>query len=48
MAGLPVELIPLLLPVDWFVARCRSATNVVSDMTVSLAIDGPKLESAKG
>jgi Na+/H+-dicarboxylate symporter len=41
-------LIPLLLPVDWFVARCRSATNVVSDMTVSLVIDGPKLESAKG
>ena len=48
MAGLPVELIPLLLPVDWFVARCRSATNVVSDMTVSLAIDGPKTEFGKG
>jgi Na+/H+-dicarboxylate symporter len=38
-AGLPVELLPLLLPVDWLVARVRSATNVVSDMTVSLAID---------
>jgi DAACS family dicarboxylate/amino acid:cation (Na+ or H+) symporter len=47
MAGLPVELIPLLLPVDWFVARCRSATNVVSDMTVSLAIDGPKMDSVR-
>lgn len=41
MAGLPLELIPLLLPVDWFIARCRSATNVVSDITVSLAIDAP-------
>ncbi len=40
-AGLPVEIMPLLLPADWIVARCRSATNVISDMTVSLAIDGP-------
>lgn len=39
-AGLPLTFVPLLLPVDWLVARCRSATNVVSDMTVSLAIDG--------
>jgi len=40
-AGLPMELLPLLLPVDWLVARARSATNVLGDMTVSLAIDGP-------
>jgi DAACS family dicarboxylate/amino acid:cation (Na+ or H+) symporter len=40
-AGLPLEIMPLLLPADWIVARCRSATNVISDMTVSLAIDGP-------
>ncbi|MCX6119918.1 MAG: dicarboxylate/amino acid:cation symporter [Proteobacteria bacterium] len=38
-AGLPAELLPLLIPVDWLVARMRSATNVVSDMTVSIAID---------
>lgn len=38
-AGLPAEILPLLLPVDWIVARMRSATNVVSDMTVSLVID---------
>jgi Na+/H+-dicarboxylate symporter len=38
-SGLPIELLPLLLPVDWLVARMRSVTNVVSDMTVSLAID---------
>jgi Na+/H+-dicarboxylate symporter len=41
VAGLPIEMMPLLLPADWIVARCRSATNVISDMTVSLAIDGP-------
>jgi len=40
-AGLPLEIMPLLLPADWIVARCRSATNVISDMAVSLAIDGP-------
>jgi DAACS family dicarboxylate/amino acid:cation (Na+ or H+) symporter len=38
-ANLPSEILPLLLPVDWIVARMRSATNVVSDMTVSLVID---------
>ena len=43
-AGLPVELLPLLLPVDWLVARVRSATNVVSDMTVSIVIDSDKPE----
>jgi Na+/H+-dicarboxylate symporter len=38
-AGLPTEILPLLLTVDWIVARCRSATNVVGDMTVSIALD---------
>lgn len=38
-AGLPVEVLPLLLSVDWIVARCRSATNVVADLTVAIAID---------
>lgn len=41
-AGLPAEILPLLLPVDWLVARMRSATNVVSDMTVSIAIDADR------
>ncbi len=36
--GLPVEIIPLLLTVDWFVARLRSVVNVLSDMTVSIAV----------
>lgn len=36
--GLPLEVVPLLLTVDWLVARMRSVTNVLSDMTVSIAI----------
>jgi DAACS family dicarboxylate/amino acid:cation (Na+ or H+) symporter len=36
--GLPLEIVPLLLTVDWIIARMRSATNVLSDMTVSIGI----------
>lgn len=38
--GLPLEILPLLLTVDWLIARMRSVTNVLSDMTVSVALDG--------
>ena len=38
--GLPLEIVPILLTVDWIVARMRSITNVLSDMTVSIAIEG--------
>lgn len=31
--------IPLILPVDWIIGRCRAATNVVSDMTVATLLD---------
>ena len=37
---LPIEIIPILLSVDWIVARVRSIVNVLSDMTVSIALDG--------
>jgi Na+/H+-dicarboxylate symporter len=37
--GLPLEILPLLLTVDWIVARMRSVVNVLSDMTVSIAVD---------
>jgi Na+/H+-dicarboxylate symporter len=36
---LPVEGIPLLLTVDWVLARCRSSVNVLGDMTVAIGID---------
>jgi Na+/H+-dicarboxylate symporter len=42
-AGLPdavaATAIPLILPVDWIIGRCRAATNVVSDMTVAMLLD---------
>ena len=37
--GYPAEMLPLLLAVDWIVARGRSAVNVMSDLTLSIAID---------
>lgn len=36
---LPLELVPILLSVDFFTARLRSVVNVASDLTVSLVID---------
>lgn len=37
--GLPVELLPLILSVDWIIARARSLVNVLSDMLLSILID---------
>jgi Na+/H+-dicarboxylate symporter len=46
--GLPTEYIAILITVDWFLDRCRTAINVMGDMTVSALIDGktpkPELE----
>lgn len=47
--GISLEILPLLLTVDWLVARMRSVTNVMADMTVSLVLDrgeGPSVASA--
>ncbi len=38
--GLPTEYIALLITVDWFLDRCRTAINVMGDMTVSALLDG--------
>ncbi|HTL10857.1 MAG TPA: cation:dicarboxylase symporter family transporter, partial [Bdellovibrionota bacterium] len=38
--GLPTASLPLLLTVDWIIARGRSAVNVTADMVVSMAVDG--------
>ena len=45
--GLPLDILPLLLTVDWLVARMRSVVNVLSDMTVSIAIDGLSREASR-
>ena len=37
---LPIAYIALLLPVDWFLDRCRTAINVMGDMNVSCILDG--------
>lgn len=38
--GLPITMIPLLLTVDWFLDRCRTMINVLSDSIVSCLVDG--------
>jgi Na+/H+-dicarboxylate symporter len=37
--GLPTEYIALLITVDWFLDRCRTAINVMGDMTVACLLD---------
>ncbi|HEV7221295.1 MAG TPA: dicarboxylate/amino acid:cation symporter [Pirellulales bacterium] len=44
--GLPVEYIPILLTVDWFLDRCRTAINVMGDMNVSCLLDGKRRNDA--
>jgi Na+/H+-dicarboxylate symporter len=48
-AGLPEGLIavalPLILPVDWIIARCRSGVNVMSDMLVAILLDRQAIPS---
>lgn len=44
-AGLTPEVVaialPLLMPVDWIIARLRSGVNVLSDILVGIQLDGP-------
>jgi Na+/H+-dicarboxylate symporter len=37
---LPTGYIALLLPVDWFLDRCRTSINVMGDMNVACILDG--------
>ena len=37
--GMPLDLVPLLLTVDWLLSRCRAMTNVTSDMLVAVLLD---------
>lgn len=49
-AGLPEALvatvIPLILPVEWLIARCRSGVNVLSDMVVAIALDASRTKDS--
>ena len=44
--GLPTEYIAILITVDWFLDRCRTAINVMGDMTVSALIDGKQQQTS--
>jgi len=44
--GLPVEILPLLLTVDWVLGRARSGVNTLSDMVLSLLIDRGRAPAA--
>jgi Na+/H+-dicarboxylate symporter len=37
--GLPVEIVTLLLTIDWLLSRCRAVTNVTSDLLVAILLD---------
>lgn len=37
--GLPVEILPVLMTVDWVLARLRSVNNVIGDITGGIALD---------
>ena len=37
---LPIEFIPLLVTVDWFLDRCRTVINVMGDVNVSCMLEG--------
>jgi Na+/H+-dicarboxylate symporter len=38
-AKLPLDLLPLLLSVDWILGRCRAITNVVGDVLGAVVLD---------
>ncbi len=43
--GLPPQYIAILLTVDWFLDRCRTAINVMGDMNISCLLDGKERET---
>lgn len=43
---LPTDYVAILLTVDWFLDRCRTAVNVLGDVNVSCLLDGRTRESA--
>jgi DAACS family dicarboxylate/amino acid:cation (Na+ or H+) symporter len=45
-AHLPLDILPMLLTVDWVIARGRSVTNVLSDMVLSIVLDARERRAA--
>jgi DAACS family dicarboxylate/amino acid:cation (Na+ or H+) symporter len=45
-AKLPLDLLPLLLSVDWILGRCRAMTNVVGDVLGAVVLD--RLDGSPG
>jgi DAACS family dicarboxylate/amino acid:cation (Na+ or H+) symporter len=45
LVGIPIAGLPVLLTVDWFLDRCRTAINVSGDMSVAVLIDRPRVDS---
>jgi len=43
--NLPTEYVLMLIPVDWFLDRCRTAVNVMGDMSVACLLDGKTPEA---
>jgi Na+/H+-dicarboxylate symporter len=46
--GLPLQLLPFLLTVDWLLSRARAMTNVTSDMLVAVVLDRFEKKDAAG
>ena len=44
---LPVDYIPILLTIDWFLDRCRTVINMMGDMNVACLLDGKTSPSAE-
>ncbi len=42
--GVPTEYVALLLPIDWFLDRCRTMVNLMGDMSVACVLDGQTRE----
>jgi DAACS family dicarboxylate/amino acid:cation (Na+ or H+) symporter len=51
-AGLPegviAAAIPLIMPVDWIIARCRSGVNVMSDLLVAILLEAERKPRPQG
>jgi Na+/H+-dicarboxylate symporter len=45
--NLPVQYIFILLPVDWFLDRCRTMINVMGDVNVACMLEGKEKSEAR-